>query len=160
MQALRAIDQRRDSTRDLARTQLIVETVGGMNFTGNILPASWFQHPLFRNPSGRLNLPAVIVLSDILYWYRPQEIRDEGTGTIIERRRKFRADKLQKTYQSWADQFGLTKRQVKDAVSFLRVQGLITIEFRNIQTDSGLALSNVMFVEPVIDNLRKVTFEL
>jgi hypothetical protein len=160
MQVLRAIDQRRDSTRDLSRTQRIVEAVGSMNFTGNILPASWFQHPLFRNTSGRLNLPAVIILSDVLYWYRPQEIRDEGTGVIIERRRKFRADKLQKSYQAWADQFGLTKRQVKDAVSFLRVQGLITTELRNIRTDSGLALSNVMFVEPVLENLRKVTFDV
>jgi hypothetical protein len=106
-----------------------------------------------------VNLAAAVILSDVVYWYRPQEIRDEATGKVIELRRKFKADKLQKSYQAWADQFGLTKRQVKDAVVFLRNQGLITTEFRQIRTETGLVLSNVLFVEPVVDELRSITFD-
>jgi hypothetical protein len=104
-----------------------------------------------------VNLTAAVILSDIVYWYRPQEIRNEATGQVVEQRRRFKADKLQKSYQAWADQFGLTKRQVKDAVLFLRKQGLITTEFRQVRTDSGLVLSNVMFVEPVLARIEAIT---
>jgi len=127
-----------------------------MNWQGNILPAPWFQHPLLRHESGRVNLPAAIILSDVIYWYRPQEIREEATGKIIEYRRKFRADKLQKSYRAWAEQFGMTKRQVKDAVAFLRLRGLVATEFRHVTTESGLALSNVLFIEPVLSRITEL----
>jgi hypothetical protein len=159
MQALRAIQGGGGSTANFARAQSIVESIGSIRLQGNILPSSWFQQPQFKNPTGRVNLAAAVILSDVVYWYRPQEIRDEATGKVIELRRKFKADKLQKSYQAWADQFGLTKRQVKDAVVFLRNQGLITTEFRQIRTETGLVLSNVLFVEPVVDELRSITFD-
>ena len=158
MQPLRAVQPKINSAKaKMRRAQEIVEAIGRLHLRGNILPFSWLQHPLLCSDKGKVNLNAAVILSDVVYWYRPQEIRDEATGKITELRRKFRADKLQKSYQAWADQFGLTKRQVKDAVAFLRKRGLITTEFRHIVTDSGLALSNVLYVEPVVSKIETIT---
>ena len=156
MQAVRAIRLEPQKAK-LRRTQELVEAIGRIHLKGNILPSSWLQNPVFRKSSGKVNLAAAIILSDIVYWYRPQEVREEATGKIKELRRKFRADKLQKSYQAWTDQFGLTKRQVKEGVAFLRANGLITTEFRNIVSDGGLQLSNVLFVEPVVTKIEAIT---
>jgi hypothetical protein len=159
MQPLRAIQPRIESAKaKTRRAQEIVEAIGKIRLQGNIVPFSWLQHPLLRSDRGKVNLPAAIILSDIIYWYRPQEVREEATGKVVELRRKFGADKLQKSYQAWADQFGLTKRQVKEAVAFLRSRGLITTEFRHITTDGGLRLSNVLFIEPVVTKIEGITF--
>jgi hypothetical protein len=158
MQSLRAVQPMVESSKVvMRRTQQIVEAIGRIYFKGNILPFSWLQHPSLCNTSGKVNLPATIILADIVSWYRPREIREEGTGRVVEMRRRFKADKLQKSYQAWADLFGLTKRQVKDAVAFLREQGLITTEFRHIRTEGGLALSNVLFVEPVVAKIESIS---
>ena len=46
---------------------------------------------------------------------------------------------------------------MKEAVAFLRVNGLINTEFRNIVSDGGLQLSNVLFVEPVVTKIEAIT---
>lgn len=126
----------------------IVERIGKMHVEGNIIPTTWYRHPLLRFRSGKPNTVAITILGDILYWYRPTEIRDDSTGRVVGRRKKFKADKLQKSYASWADLFGFTRNQVKAAVDFLRARGLVQTELRDLPVQ-GLTLRNVMFVEPV-----------
>jgi hypothetical protein len=126
----------------------------GMCLDGNIIDNGWIEHLKYEN--GITNLNAVMILSEIVYWYRPIEIRDEYTGAVKGYRKKFRADKLQKSYDSLAERFGLTKRQVKDACDFLRKRELIFIEFRHVKTKAGI-IPNVMFVEPNIGNLKNIT---
>ncbi|SHI01001.1 conserved phage C-terminal domain-containing protein [Clostridium grantii] len=133
----------------------IVSEVGKLNFTGNIINWAWFKN--LTHDNGKANMNAIVILSEIIYWYRPTEVRDEMSGEIIRYKKKFKADKLQKSYQSLADNFGLTKGQAKAACKFLKDKGLITIEFRNIITSSGQSLSNIMFIEPIIEEIRKVS---
>ncbi|EHK4219397.1 replication protein [Salmonella enterica] len=126
-----------------------VVAIGQINLTGNVIPASWWRH--IRLPSGRPDQTAITLLAEIVYWYRPSEVRDEITGALVGYRKRFHGDKLQRSYQAFADQFGFSKRETTDALKRLRDAGLITLELRTIQTSEGLTLSNVLYVEPVPD---------
>lgn len=141
-----------------------VKAIGDLNLTGNVIPHTWFGHKLLRRDinqpvsvQNKCNLNALLILSDIVYWYRPTIIRDEATGFIQSIKPKFAGDKLQKTYKLWAIQFGLSTRQVKEACYFLKERGLITIECRNIKLSDGSILPNVTFFEPVIDVIRQIS---
>lgn len=125
--------------------------------TGNITPISWFRNIL--TGSGKPDVVAIILLSDIVYWYTPVMTRDEHTGDVIGIQQKFQADKLQKTYQEYADIFGFSKNQIKNAIDNLVSQNLITREFRHIKTGSGLAITNVMYIEPNIENIVKISYK-
>lgn len=137
------------------RTMEIVNRIGKINFEGNIIPHNWFAHLRFEN--GKPHTNAIILLSEIVYWYRPTILKDEATGRVIEVRKKFKADKLQRSYDSFAKQFGFTKRQAKEAIKFLEGKGLISLEFRHITIDSGSRLANVLFVEPDPGKLEFIT---
>ncbi len=49
-----------------------------MNFSGNIIPNSWFR--TLCDKSGHPYMNAIVILTDIRYWYTPTEIRDEKSG--------------------------------------------------------------------------------
>jgi hypothetical protein len=135
-----------------------VRRIGAMNFSGNVIPHAWLQHPLLRfKESGLLNTNAVLLLADLIYWYRPVEIRDEATGQVVERRRRFRRDLLQKSYEAWGKGLGLTKRQAQEAAYFLRDASLITIETRTLEMEMS-TLGNVTFFEPIPDAIAEITF--
>jgi hypothetical protein len=120
-----------------------VLAIGEINFTGNVTPHTWYEH--LRYNSGKPNLSAITILGEIVYWYRPVEVRDETTGELLGYKKKFKGDKLQRSYASFANQFGLTKKQARDAISFLVSKDLVTKELRTIQTE-GMTLSNVLFI--------------
>lgn len=134
----------------------VVDSFGSLAFCGNVIPETWYEH--LKMPSGRTDLNAIVILAEIVYWYRPRQIKDEETGSVSWEKR-FRADKLQKSYQQLADKFGLTKRQVSDAVHRLVDQGIITTELRDM-TVEGLRLTNVMFMEPVYKRVLEITTTL
>lgn len=134
-----------------------VMAIGHMNFTGNVTPATWWAH--IKLPSGRPDQTAITLLSEIVYWYRPTEVRDESTGALVGYRKRFRGDKLQRSYQSFADQFGFGKRETTDALKRLRDAGLITLELRSIDAPGfdGVKMHNVLFVEPVAERIADIT---
>lgn len=127
--------------------------IARINLRGNTMDQGWFKHLTLEN--GKPYMVAITVLSEIFYWYKPTEIRDEKTNTI-RYKQKFKADKLQKSYQQLADSFGFTKRQVLEACKYLLKRKLITIEFRTIIIN-GTRLNNVMYVEPVVENIEKIS---
>ena len=73
-------------------TTKIVQEIGAMNITGNVIPPLWYQN--IKTPTGKTAFLAINLLADIVYWYRPTIIRDEETGNIIEYKKKFAKDKL------------------------------------------------------------------
>ncbi|HGG5994878.1 TPA: replication protein [Salmonella enterica subsp. diarizonae serovar 61:r:z53] len=121
-----------------------VTAIGQINFTGNVTPAAWWRH--ITLPSGRPDQTAITLLSEIVYWYRPAEVRNETTGELMGYRKRFRGDKLQRNYQAFADQFGFSKREATDALKRLRDTGLITLELRTVNTTAGSVMSNVLFI--------------
>ncbi|MDA2480606.1 DNA replication protein DnaD [Bacillus cereus] len=130
-----------------------VMQIARINLRGNTMDQGWFKHLTLDN--GKPYMVAISVLSEVFYWYKPTELRDEETNDI-RYKQKFKADKLQKSYIQLAETFGFTKRQVKDACDYLKSKGLITIEFRTIIAN-GVRCNNVMFIEPVPQEITKIS---
>lgn len=134
-----------------------VAAISELTFQGVVIPHSWWITPHLRYDSGRSNVIAALILADICYWYRATETLDEN-GEVIARQRKFRSNKLHKSYDEWAELFGVTKRQVQNAIAFLVRKGLITRELRSF-VSAGRKLGNVTFFEPVVDVIKALTFD-
>lgn len=134
----------------------IIEKMASINITGNIIPMIWFKKILY--PSGKPNLLAINILADIVYWYRPTEIRDEKTGEIIAYKKKFSADLLQRNYEQISKMFGCSKREATNAIICLENLGLIKRIFRKIN-DNGLVMSNVLFLELNPDKVLEITYQ-
>lgn len=132
-----------------------VEQIGRMHFEGNIIPSTWFSQITFEN--GKADLISITLLSEILYWYRPTYIKDELTGALVEVRRKFKGNALQKSKKALAEQFGLTERQVKDSLGRLEKIGLIKRDFRVVQTEMG-PVANVQFILIIPSKIEEITY--
>jgi hypothetical protein len=120
-----------------------VLAMGEINFAGNVIPHTWFQ--ALRLESGNAYLPAIVILSEICYWYRPRYVKDEHTGAVVGIEKKFWGDKLQRSYSSFST-LGLSKQQAYDACHYLQKQGLITLETRTIITEAGRKIPNELFI--------------
>jgi hypothetical protein len=136
----------------------VLKDISEINFSGNIIPHNWYKHVTYSTAGGKTkaDLLAINILADVVYWHRLTEIRDEATGKIIKYDKKFHGDKLQKSYDSYADQFGSTKRAVKDSVDLLVNLKLIQRDFEDIKV-RGLCLNNVMFLTPIPENIKVIT---
>jgi hypothetical protein len=131
-----------------------VAAIGRIHFEGNIIPHTWYKAITF--PSGKTDLNAIVLLAEIVYWYRPTIELDEATGEVVNVRKKFRDDMLQRSYQQFADKFGLTRRQCEDAIARLVDNGLITKETRTVKTSTG-TMGNVLYVEPVPAAIQRIS---
>ncbi|MCR5778306.1 MAG: DUF6017 domain-containing protein [Lachnospiraceae bacterium] len=134
----------------------VVDEIGTWNITGNVTPHNWYKWLLRDN--GKPYFLAAAILSEIVYWYRPSEIRDEQTGAVIAYKKRFKEDKLQKSYQQISDWCGEGKATVKRAIDCLEASGVITREFREIRYGNGQVLNNVMFLSLNVEDLYRITF--
>ena len=132
----------------------VVDQVGSVHLEGNVLPTNWFNS--FRLENGKPDVNAVILLSEIVYWHRPTIVRDEDSGQILRAKKKFKADLLQRSYQSFSDQFGFSKQQVKEAFDRLEKFGVIKRHFRTVDANNQ-KYNNVLFIELFTPVLFKVT---
>ena len=134
----------------------IVDAMGSINISGNIIPAIWYK--TITKENGKPYLLAIVILADIVYWYRPSEVRDQGTGHILGWKKKFSEDILRQSYQYYADLFGESKKTVKTAMDKLEQLQVIKREFRTVSYVDGLVCNNVMYVELKPDMLYRLTF--
>ena len=132
-----------------------VDQMGQIQITGNVTPQIWYRTITRRN--GRPHLLAIAILSDIVYWYRPAEMRDESSGGITGYRKRFRADMLQRSYDQFAESLGESKRNVTDAIVLLESLGVIKREFRTIEI-GGMKYNNVLFIDLFPEQLRRLTY--
>ncbi len=134
-----------------------IEQMWRMNFSGNVIPMTWYKTILKEN--GQPDTTAIILLSEIVYWYRPQEIRDEVTGEFVGLRKRFRHSKyLQKGYQELADTFGFSYQIVQRAVKRLEDIGVIQRVCESLRTEAGM-LPNVLFIDLNVDRLAELTYQ-
>lgn len=143
-----------------------VKEIGSTEFVGDMIPPEWFNYIRYdfkTKHNGKIlkkpYLLAILILSNIIYWYKPTKDRDEETGKPKAPEQKFKADKLQKSYRDWAELYGVSADQIADACRFLERKGLITIEHRTIPDykNKGKFLNNVTFIEPVVEAIKKIT---
>jgi len=128
----------------------------GVSFSGNIIHGAWYKTIVKKN--GKADIIAINILADVVYWYRPSEVRDEATGQVVGYKKKFKAELLQRTYDSYADQFGISKRQVQDAIKRLEELKVVKRVLKNITTENGMFLSNVLYLDLVFEKLYTVSF--
>lgn len=140
-------------------TPIEVVRMYDFSFDGHTIPHSWYEH--IRHPprkdtgESNVNLPAIIVLADICYWYRPTTTQDENDASIIYLRKRFKHDKLQKNYKSFSV-LGLTEKQAFDACHFLRDKNLINLEIRTVEID-GIKRPRQVFIGINVDEIEKIT---
>ena len=134
----------------------IVDAVGQINLVGNVVPETWYAAICHKN--GKPNMNAIMILSDIVYWYRPKENRNEFDGSVSFEKRFTDDEFLQRSYKQLSLKFGISERQAKDAVVFLEKEtGIIRRHFKQVKTGYSI-LSNVMFIELLPDRLHEITF--
>jgi DNA replication protein DnaD len=128
-----------------------------LHITGNIIDLKWFKHIKMEN--GKPDSLAILLLADVVYWYRPIEVRDEETGAVIGYRKKFAAHKLQRSYGAFAEAYGYTKDQVKDALKRLEDKKLIDLDFQH-PTINGVKYGNLLYIGLNVDTLAKISTPL
>jgi len=141
---------------NLSTENAIVNKVGKMAFTGNVIPEMWYK--TIVSPKGKVNLLSVILLAEIVYWYRPAEIRDEMTGDVSWKKKFSDKDYLQKSYGKICEKFNVTARQAREALTVLENLGVVKRHFRTVETNMGKC-PNVMFIELNPDVLYNLTFD-
>ena len=132
-----------------------VDQLSGMEITGNVIPSAWYR--TIRKETGKPYLNAIIILSDIVYWYRAIEVRDEESGEFLGYKKKFKADILQRSYQQIAEQFGISKRDASNAIVALEKLGVVKRIFRKIKIDH-YTIPNVMYLALDVEVLRRLTY--
>ena len=142
-----------------------VDAVGMINITGNVTPENWYKW--IRRHNGRPHHFAITLLAEIVYWYRPKEIRDEKTGTVRGYEKKFKGEWLQKDYADLTEKFGEEQHTIRRALECLEELGVIkkhlcTVLIENKKTDDKNAkkCNNVLFIELCPDVLKQITFSL
>gem|GEM_PF-2398568 len=137
-------------TDSLKNLPIQVQGVASINRRGNIIDDGWYAHITFAE-SRHAHLLAIMILGDICYWYTPTVTTDERSN-VKDYKKKFAADKLQKSYKSLGEKFGVSKRMAQTACYRLKELNLITIEVRDIDDRQGLT-----FLEPVSENIKKIS---
>jgi hypothetical protein len=125
-----------------------------VDITGNVIPDEWFTH--IKMKSGKPDIIAIHLLSDIVYWYRPVKVLDENTGKIVAYYKKFKADKLQRNYDGFSEKYGYTKDQVRDALKRLEAINVIDLEFRN-PVINGVKFGNLLYIGLNVPNLIELS---
>ena len=142
-----------------------VDEIGMLDISGNIIHNNWYRWVLREN--GKPNHLAISLLAEIVYWYKPVEVRDEETGLTTAYRKKFKGDCLQKSYSQLGEKFGEEKQTVKRALDCLEALGVIKREFRTItvggdaeKSNEGKKMNNVLYIHLIPDGLRKITYSV
>ena len=133
----------------------IVDQMGEIHISGNVVPMTWLKNILTEK--GKPYLLAIMILADLVYWYRPTEIRDEGTGEVVGFKKKFKADLLQRSYKQFIDEYGESRSTITRALTRLEELGLIKRVFKEIKRENG-TLSNVMFIEIFPEVIKMYTY--
>ena len=134
----------------------LVDKIGEIAITGNIIPQMWYE--TLKKDDGKPYFQAIVILADIVYWYKPVEVRDENTGRVVGYKKKFSADLLQRTYDSIAEQFGLSKNETVNAIKFLEKKGAIYRELRTVEC-GDIRCGNVLFLGINPEKIQELTFK-
>lgn len=144
---------------DYNRITNTVAEISKLNFDGNIVPHTWYTHIVKHYAKyDKPYLEAIIILSDICYWFRYTPIRDEVSGKITSYKKKFKYDKLQKSYNDYMELYGLSAKMTKSAIDFLVKEGYIYREFVNYKPNKSSYIANQMFIEPIAARIAEISF--
>ena len=136
----------------------IVDAMANVNISGNIISPIWYRTVVKED--GKPHFLAIAILSDVVYWYRPRIVRDESTGNVIRATKRFANDLLQRGSKALAEQFGVSKRQITEALRMLEQIGVITRHYRIIERtygDETVKIANVQYIELHVSKLIELS---
>ena len=136
----------------------IVDAMANVNISGNIISPIWYRTVVKED--GKPHFLAIAILSDVVYWYRPRIVRDESTGNVIRATKRFADDLLQRGSKALAEQFGVSKRQITEALRMLEQIGVITRHYRIIERtygDETVKIANVQYIELHVSKLIELS---
>jgi hypothetical protein len=140
------------NTEQATSLPLAVVEIGKIRFTGNIIPHQWYQH--LRFASGPPDVPAILLLAEIVYWYRPyQTLTHDGQPVL---KKHFDGDMFQASAAYFNTKLGLTKDQVRKGLKRLEEGGYIRREYRYL-VQPGIVRNNVMYIEPIPTAILAIT---
>jgi len=149
-----ASSPRIDSWETTGDLPAVVSAIGALNFTGNLIPSTWYQN--LKLPSGRPDLVSCTLLGEIVYQYRPQPVRDDVSGEILHYVKRFARDQFCAPIAYFTGKFGLTPDQVRQGLRRLETAGFITREYRSI-TVAGREVHGMTFVAPIPAAIDRIT---
>ena len=127
-----------DDTKGFPLQSDLVRQFGSMHISGDIVPTEFFaaiRFPTKNATPGKPDLTAILILANLVYWFRPIRPRDPKTDRALAWRQKFKGEWLERDYGFWSEKFGFTLRQCKDATARLRKGNWI--QFQNKPTPQG-----------------------
>lgn len=136
----------------------IVDAMANVNISGNVISPMWYRTVV--KDDGKPHFLAIAILSDVVYWYRPRIVRDEATGNVIRTTKRFADDLLQRGSKALAEQFGVSKRQITEALRMLEQIGVITRHYRIIERtygDETVKIANVQYIELHVSKLIELS---
>ena len=105
----------------------------------------------------RSNLLAINILAEIVYWYKPMEIRDERSGDVIWEKKFADEYYLQKSYAQICEKYNVSVKQAREALIVLETLGVVKRHFRTVETEMGKC-PNVMYLELIPEVLYALTY--
>lgn len=137
--------------RPATPTVMAMHQINFADNAGNIIPHKWYKHILLGR---RADAIGIMVLAELVYWYRPTTESTRSNKAIVERR--FDDDKLQMNPRQLEDKLGFSQKQIRDAIKRLSDSGLIEIEIRKVRAGIGV-IPNVMYIEVVPSRIKEIT---
>ena len=132
-----------------------VDKLYGASISGNLVPPVWCYRIVGEN--GKPNMNAIMILAEIVYWYRPKVDYVKSEQDDVQLRKKFKADLLQLSYRKIMNEFNLSKDQCKRALDLLESMGLIRRYYRTVTSGDGTRFNNVMFIELCTEKVLELT---
>ncbi|MBV7326826.1 hypothetical protein KFU94_00915 [Chloroflexi bacterium TSY] len=118
------------------------------------IPVTWYETIVY--PNGKPYLNAITLLADVVSFYMPIIVDDDGQVDVVQQR--FATDILQRSYKQIEARYGLTKKQSRDAYNHLQELGVISLVFRSVEVEGEKKLWNVMFIDLHLEQLKALTF--
>ena len=109
---------------------------------GNLVPHEWYH--AIKTKAGKVDLPALSILSEIAFRFRSQKIYDYKTDSV---RLISNLDNgaWQTSYRYFEQLFGYNRQRVRRALVNLEELGIIKREFRTI-TINGIRRPSILFI--------------
>ena len=129
----------------------IVDEISRLNI--NSIPEAWYSTIRRKDYPHAM---AILILWDLLYWYKWTEVRKESSGMVIGYKKKFHADLLQRSYSAIADKFGISKRQAQEIIIFLEGLGALKRHLKSVATQDRV-IPNVLFIELIPSKIKELS---
>lgn len=134
----------------------IVDKMRKLQITGKSIPVIWFQ-TIRKDRTKTADLNTILVLADVMYWYRPTEILDEVTGKVTGIKKKFENALLQRSYQQLSEELHITVKEVDCALTELEELGVVKRIYQ-LNGNSEQQVDKNFFLELDVDLLKQLTY--